>query len=203
MKYSFCSFSMMSAMAACFLLLFTCACDKGKDDNNNQGKMWNPDWLIGTWEGTTPSGVTPFENTKIRIVFGSYNLEIHDTVPGGERKAYGYSGTFTWNPDQPVSWSVNFTHENYPDPGYNIILWDCVNAIGGYTMNNVSLRTGDDQQTDPWHSFDLDWGAYTDNSGNPPLYIDFYGDIEIETGGNLERAEYPPDQGTMIRMTKK
>jgi hypothetical protein len=71
-------------------------------------------------------------------------------------------------------------------------------------MNNISLRITDAVQVDPWHSMDLDWGPLADNSGNPPSYLDFYGDIEIETGGNLFRADYPPDQtSTMIRFTKK
>jgi hypothetical protein len=194
------SFSVMSLIAVSFLLLLTCACDK--DNNDNDGKMWNPDWLLGTWEGTTPSSVTPFENTKIRLEFESYNLENHDTVPGGERKTYAYKGIFTWDVDDST-WIMHFDHANYPLPDYNIIIWDCTDAIGGYTMNNASLRITDTIQTDPWHSVDLDWGEYADNSGNPPTSLDFYGDVEIEVNGNYFRAEYPPDEGTMIRLTKK
>lgn len=194
------SFKIISAIAI-GLLLFAFSCGKD-DDNNNEGKMWDPSWLIGTWEGTTPSAVTPFENTKIRIVFENYNLEQHDTVPGGENLVYAYSGTFIWDPDNRA-WSMPFSHANWLT-GYNNIIWDGMDAIGGYTMNNVSLRIGDTLQTDPWHSMDLDWGPFTDNSGNPPTYLDFYGDIEIEMGGTLFRADYPPDQtSTMIRLTKK
>jgi hypothetical protein len=117
---------------------------------------------------------------------------------------HAYSGTFFWDvEDGSPGWSMGFTHGNYPLPDYNIIIWDCVNSLGGYTMNNVSLRITDEIQTDPWHSMDLDWGQYADNTGNPPTQLDWYGDIEIEIGGTLYRAEYPPDEATMIRLTKK
>jgi hypothetical protein len=199
------SFSLIAAAAVCLILFFTCACDKDNNNNNNDnGKMWDPNWLIGTWEGTTPSAVTPFENTKIRIVFEQYNLEAHDTLPGDSfRKAYAYKGTFTWDVDDN-EWSMQFDHTNYPLPDWNIIIWDCINYTAAKsTMNNISLRINDTIQTDPYHSIDLDWGPFADNSGNPPAYIDFYGDIEIEINGTLFRADYPPDEGTMIRLTKK
>jgi hypothetical protein len=205
MKTFFSLFRIIAVISA-GLLLFAFSCEKDKDDNNNnQGNWWNPDWLLGTWEGTTPSAVTPFENTKIKIVFESYNLETHDTIPGGNSKVYAYTGTFYWDVEGDSPWSKQFTHENYPQPDYNIIIWGCFDVIGGYTMNNVSLRITDSPiQTDPWHSMDLDWGPFTDNSGKPPTYIDFYGDIEIEINGTLFRADYPPDQtSTMIRLTKK
>jgi hypothetical protein len=201
MKTNIRSFSLVIVLPAFFLLLFTCACDKNSDDTDG-GKMWNPDWLLGTWEGTTPSSISPFANTKIRIVFESYNLEAHDTIPGGERKTYAYQGTFTWDVDD-TAWYMDFVHANYPLPDYNIIIWDCTDAIGGYTMNNVSLRITDTIQTDPWHSVDLDWGQYADNTGNAPDFLDFYGDVEIEANGNYFRSEYPPDEGSMIRLTKK
>jgi hypothetical protein len=136
-------------------------------------------------------------------VFESLNLEAHDTLPGGSRKTFAYSGTFTWDVDD-TAWSMHFDHANYPQPGYNIIIWDVTNYSGvGQIMSNVSLRVGDTIQTNPWHSIDLDWGPYTDATGNPPTYLDFYGDVEIDISGNLLRADYPPEQGSMIRLTKK
>lgn len=189
------------------LLLFSLSlvfisCDKDNDNNNN-GKMWDPGWLIGTWEGTTPSTVTPFANTKIRVVFESYNLEVYDTVPGNIHKVYGYTGTLTWDVDDSA-WIMGFTHINYPTPDYDVIIWDCLTYNqGGSTMNNVSLRVTDTIQVDPYHTIDLDWGPYVDNSGNAPTSIDFYGDVQIEINGNLFRAEYPPDEGSMIRLTRQ
>ncbi len=205
MKTVFSTFKMISVVIAGFLFMFTCSCDKANDnDDNNGSKMWDPGWLIGTWEGTTPSTVTPFENTKIRVVFEQYNLESYDTLPGNIRKLYAYSGTFTWDVDDTV-WSMHFDHANYPLPDYNVIIWDCLTyEAANTTMNNVSLRITDTIQTDPWHSMDLDWGPFADYTGNPPTYLDFYGDIEIEINGTLFRADYPPDQtSTMIRLTKK
>jgi len=206
MKTLFYSFRIVAAIAI-GLLLFTCACEKGNDDdnNNNSGEMWNPEWLIGTWEGTTPSTVTPFENTKIRIVIESYNLETHDTLPGGSyRKTYAYSGIFTWDVDDDGVWSMQFNHANYPLPDWNVIIWDCISYTqAGQTMNNVSIRINDTTQTDPLHSFPLDWGPIYDNTGNPPTYLDLYGDAEITTNGIFEEAVYPPDEGSMIRLTKK
>jgi hypothetical protein len=208
MKTIFNTFRIITVLIAAFMLIFTCSCDKDKndDDNNDQGKMWDPDWLIGTWEGTTPSTVTPFENTKIRIVIEEYNLEAHDTLPGGSfRKAYAYKGTFTWDVDDNGAWSMMFDHANYPLPDWNVIIWDCINYTqAGQTVNNISLRINDTTQTDPLHSIPLDWGPVYDNSGNPPAFLDFYGDVEITTNGNFEEAVYPPDQtSTMIRLTKK
>jgi hypothetical protein len=197
------SFSMMAAIAACFLLLFTCACEKDNNDNDNQGKMWDPGWLIGTWEGTTPSTVTPFANKKIKIIFENYNLEVYDTVPDNTNKVYAYSGTYIWDVDD-TAWSMHFDHANYPDPQYNVIIWDCLTfTAANQTVNNISLRIGDTTQTNPWHHMNLDWGPFAGGSVNPPDYLDFFGDIELDINGTLFRAEYPPNEGTMIRLTKK
>lgn len=200
MKTKFLKISLCILASAALLMILSISCKKTDDDN--EGKMWDPNWLIGTWEGTTPASITPFENTKIRIVFDAYNLESHDTTPGGEAKTYAYSGRFIWDVDNR-SWSMNFTHANFPIPDYNVIIWGCMNSIGNQTVNNVSLRIGDTLQVDPYHSIDLDWGPFVDNSGNPPTSIDFYGDVEIDYNGNLLRADYPPDEGSMIRLTKK
>ena len=183
------------------MLLLFIACDKDNDNNNN-GQIWDPAWMIGTWEGTTPASVSPFAGTKIRIVFENYNLEQHDTTPAGSNMVYAYSGTFTWDVDDSA-WSMRFSHANFPIPDYNVIIYDGMNTIGGQSMNNVSLRITDTLQTNPWHSIDLDWGPYVDNSGNAPTSIDFFGDVEIDISGTLYRADYPPNDGSMIRLTKK
>jgi hypothetical protein len=205
MKALFYSIRILAAIAIGLLLFgFSCNKDNDDDNNDNQGKMWDPGWLIGTWEGTTPSTITPFAGTKIRIVFNEYNLESYDTLPGNIRKLYAYSGVFTWDVDD-TAWTMGFTHVNYPSPDYDVIIWDCLTYnMASTTMNNVSLRVTDTIQVDPYHTFDLDWGPFADVSGTPPGYLDFYGDIQIDMNGTLFRAEYPPDQtSTMIRLTKK
>lgn len=182
-------------------LLLLAACDKD-NDNSNKGQVWDPGWLIGTWEGTTPASITPFAGTKIRIVFDNYNLEQQDTTPAGSNYVYAYSGTFTWDVDD-TGWSMQFSHANYPVPDYNVIIFDGMEALASQTMNNVSLRINDTIQNNPYHSIDLDWGPFIDNSGKAPTSIDFFGDVEIDIDGTLYRADYPPDEGSMIRLTKK
>jgi len=190
------------SMAVITLLAFSCEKDED-DDNNTNGAMWNPDWLIGTWEGTTPATITPWPNTKIRIVFESYTLVEHDTLPGGERKAYAYSGTFTWDLDGTAEWSHQFLSANYPIPDYNVILWDCTISGPGVTVNNISLRVADDVQTTIMHTINFDWGQYVDYAGTAPTSVDFFGDVEITVDDNMTEAEYPPNQGSMIHMTRK
>jgi hypothetical protein len=177
--------------------------DEDEDPITNKDIIWDSTWLIGTWEGSTPATVSPFANTKIRIVIDKVNLESHDTISGNSSDVWAYGGTFTWDVDG-TPWSMKFDHTSYPLPGYNIIEWNCVNVVqAGQTMNNISLRIGDTIQLDPWHSIDLDWGPLVSGTKVAPSYLDFYGDAEIEINGVLNRAEYPPEAGKMIRLTKK
>lgn len=192
---------------SCFIII-SAGCKKDSDDddnnnNNNQDIIWDSTWLIGTWEGTTPSAIEPFANTKIRIVINKVNLESHDTIAGNSSDVWAYGGTFTWDVDG-TPWSMKFEHTNYPQPGYNIFDWNCLNVVQAVqTMNNISLRIGDTIQVDPWHSIDIDWGPFISGTNVAPTYLDFYGDAEIEINGILNRAEYPPEEGKMIRLTKK
>ena len=171
--------------------------------NSKKGECWDPNWLIGTWEGTTPSSITPFENTKIKIVIKEFHLGGGDTLEGGTQEIWAYEGTFTWDVDG-TPWSVNFTSEEYPQTDSNIIIWDCLTVTqANQTMNNISLRIGDLSQTDPYHSIDLDFGPVINTTGIAPTQIDFYGDVEITVGENYFRSDYPPVSGSMIRMKKK
>jgi hypothetical protein len=204
MKTFFRLISAVFMTAICFFLLFSSGCKKKSDSTttNTSCQCWNENWLIGTWEGTTPSTIQPFANTKIRIVFDSVNLEKTDTVPGNIAKTWAYSGTFTWDVDS-AAWSMKFSHLNYPLPGYNIIIWGCVTYLqGNLTVNNVSLRIGDTIQVDPYHTINLDWGPLNVGT-SAPTYIDVYGDVQLDINGVNHRADYPPDAGSMIRLTKK
>lgn len=183
-------------MISC-ILIFSCD-DKNKD---NTGECWNEDWLIGTWEGTTPSNSEPFANTKMRIVFTESNLERVDTVPGNHVYVWAYNGTFTWDIDS-ATWVMGFMHNNWPTPDYNVIIFECA-TIYTSTMNNISLRVTDTLSTaEPSHTMNLDW-EITNTGDGAPTSIDFYGDIHIYYNGVQVRAEYPPQEGSTIRMTKK
>ncbi|MCX6251465.1 MAG: hypothetical protein NTX61_12020 [Bacteroidetes bacterium] len=191
-------------IAVCISFIVSSGCKKKTDNNSNDKcQCWNENWLIGTWEGTTPSTIQPFANKKIRIVFNEVNLENNDTVQGSTSKTWAYSGTFTWDVDS-AAWSMNFVHTLYPQPGYDIIIWGCINYVqANITVNNVSIRIGDTIQVDPYHTIDLDWGPFNGGTGAAPTYIDLYGDIELDINGVVHRAEYPPNEGSMIRLTKK
>ncbi len=182
------------------IILLSAGC--AKDDNNDPSNLiWDEDWLVGTWEGTTPVSVQPFGGKKIKIVFTKGHHYQTDSVQGNVIKTYFYDGTFTWDSG---AWSESFKATNYPDPGMNTIDWQSTHmTLAKTTMNIMSIRIGDEEQTDPWHSFDLDWGPFVSSSTKPPTTIELYGDIEIETGGELERADYPPSSNTMIKLTKK
>jgi hypothetical protein len=174
-------------------------------DNNDDPSslIWDEDWLVGTWEGTTPTSVQPFGGKKISIVFKKANHFQTDSVQGNVIKNYFYDGTFTWDTGGS-KWSTSFNAGNYPDPGVNTINWQGTHMTQAKTtMNIMSIRIGDIEQTDPWHSFDLDWGPFMSTSSKPPTTIELYGDIEIESNGELERADYPPSANTMIKLTKK
>jgi len=186
----------------CISMSFSTGCKKkSSTTTDNNCKCWNESWLIGTWEGTTPSSIQPFAGKKIRIVFTKAHLQIHDSISGNPRKVWTYSGTFTWDVDS-AAWSMNFDSVNYPLA--NTILWDCVEFKAvGQTVNNVSLRIGDLVQVDPLHTIDFDWGPVYDKTNVAPTFIDVYGDVQLDISGVIHRAEYPPDAGSMIRLTKK
>ncbi len=189
------------------VVVFGCSDESTDDpaDNNNNGPVtcWNESWLIGTWEGTTPGTITPFANTKIRIVFTQSNLEKTEVVQGETYKVWAYNGVFTWNADGANAWSMEFKHANWPLPDYNVIIWGCLTmSAANMTMDNVSIRIMDTTTVDPSHEMDLDWELISDTN-TAPTYFDMFGDIEITTNNVLARADYPPTAGSMIRMTKK
>jgi hypothetical protein len=198
------SFSAILLIGACILIPFTSGCKKKSDNTSNTNSncnCWNENWLISTWEGTTPSNIEPFSGTKIRIVFEQAFLQVHDTISGNARKIWTYRGVFTWDVDS-AAWTAGFDSTNYPLA--NTILWECVAYVAiGKSINNVSLRISDLIQVDPYHTINLDWGPVNSGTGVPPTYIDLFGDIQLDINGVTHRAEYPPDAGSMIRLTKK
>ncbi|MBK7096517.1 MAG: hypothetical protein IPH57_16210 [Saprospiraceae bacterium] len=206
MKNNFISLRFMIVLAGFLAVFAFVSCtkdDDDDDDDNNSALIWNENWLIGTWEGTTPSTVQPFANKKIKIVFNKAFLYKTEVVEGNTIKTFAYSGTFTWDVSGS-SWTMNFVDSDYPVSGNNFIGWQSAEMVqANVSTNLISLRISDLSQTDPWHSFELDWGPYVDYNKGAPTIIDLYGDIEIETGGNLQRADYPPTTGKMIRLTKK
>jgi len=184
------------AMISCILIF---SCDDANDDDG--GQCWDENWLIGTWEGNTPSTIEPYSNTKIRIVFTEVNLERIDTIPGNTSTVWSYNGTFTWDVDS-ATWSMQFRHTNHPQPDYNVIGFNCT-TLNTATMNLVSLRVRDTlASAEPSHVINLDYELIS-YDGKVPEYIDFYGDVEIYYNGNQLEAQYPPQEGSMIRMTKK
>jgi hypothetical protein len=194
-------------LAVCSLLLLSTACKEDKDeDNNNEDIFMNENWLIGTWEATTPIiGKPMFDNKKIRLVFDEVVLKATDTVPHNEVKLWAYSGTLTWDLDSVAPWSMRFFHADYPT-GLNAIIWQSMTMYeADLTVNNISLRVGDsvNMQPNPEYDFDLDWGMYNDYTRVPPTYLDFYGDIEIYVNGQYYEADYWPDTGNALRFTKK
>ncbi|HNW72406.1 MAG: hypothetical protein PHP04_03280 [Bacteroidales bacterium] len=209
MKNNFRSISVM-LLTGLFITLITvlsCSCKKATTDDPNSGgsgaACWGENWLIGTWEGTTPSTVQPFANTRIRIVFNSAELKISDEISGNPRKVWTYNGTLTWDVGGAGQWSMNFAAGNWPDPDINIILFECVQMTAiNQGMANISLRIADTLQQDVYHSIDLDWGPLGLTSSTSATSIDFYGDVEIDNNGTLQRADYVPDEST-IRLTKK
>jgi hypothetical protein len=191
-------------MAFCVIHLISSGCKKkSTDDNNNSGNCacWNESWLLGTWEGTTPSSIQPFAGTKIRIAFLSVQLKQHDTIAGNIRKTWAYTGTVTWDPDN-TPWVMGFDPTHFPL--HNTILFECLSYCAiGQSVDNVSIRVADTVQLNVMHTIDLDWGPSASGTGVAPGYIDLFGDIEIDNNGAISRADYPPDAGSMIRLTKK
>lgn len=204
MKNYYRSLNILLIITGLLVIFNFVSCNKDDDDDDdNSALIWNEKWLLGTWEGTTPSTVQPFANKKIKIVFDKAYLYKTEVVEGNTIKTFSYSGTFTWDVGGSA-WNINFLESDYPISGYNFIGWQSSEMVQAKVSTNlITLRIGDISQTDPWHSFDLDWGPYIDYNKGAPAYIDLYGDIEIETGGNLQRADYPPTTGKMIRLTKK
>jgi hypothetical protein len=206
MKTFFRSISTIFLLAACFFLIISSACKKDEDNTNTGSIFWNENWLIGTWEATTPVNTDPLlSNKKLRIVFSQVALKIHDTVPNNIVNTWVYSGTLTWDLDAVAPWSMRFFHAEYPK-GVNSFGWQSATMYqADMTINNISLRIGDsvNKQPSAEYNFDLDWGPYSDYNRKPPTSLDFYGDIEIYVNSLYHRADYPPEAGSMLRFTKK
>lgn len=186
-------------------LIFSTACKKEEEDKD-QDIFMNENWLLGTWEATTPvTGDPLFDNKKIRLVFDQVVLKHVDTVPHNSNKLWYYSGTLTWDVNTAgVGRNINFSHTAYPG-SYPCILWESMSMIeANLTTNHISLRVNDSTDIWPDINFDLDWGEYADYTRVPPTSLDFYGDIELtEENGDRFVAYYPPEEGKMIRFTKK
>lgn len=206
MKTAFRSFNLALAIVASFYLFSSTACKKDKDDTTNKDIFWNANWLIGTWEATTPANTDPLlDNKRIRIVFDSVALKSNDTVPNNTVKLWVYSGTLTWDLDAVAPWSMRFYHRDYPT-GVNSFGWQSASLLqADVTVNNISLRIGDSVNMQPNREldFDLDWGPYNDYSRVPPTFLDFYGDIEIYVNEAYHEVDFTADAGNLLRFTKK
>lgn len=197
--------SIIFTAAVFSVLVITVGCKKDDEENNDGNAFWNENWLLGTWEGTPPAVGDPmFDNKKMKLVIDEVVLKQTDTVPNNIVKLWYYSGTLYWDVDGVAPWNMKFSHTAYPI-GLCSFDWQSASMLqAGATVNHISLRVGDTVSLapNPERDFDLDW-EYTDYNGKAPESIDFYGDIEIYVDGNNCRADYPPNQGTMIRLTKK
>ena len=189
-------------IVACVVIFLSAGCKKKSTESETGNcQCWDQNWLLGTWEGTTPSSIQPFGGKKIRIVFQKAHLQQYDTISGNIRKTWTYSGILTWDVDGDV-WSMSFDSINFPL--HNTILFECLTfCAAGQTVNNISIRVADLVQVPVLHTIDLDWGPFNSGTGTSPAYFDLYGDVELDAGGNISRADYPPDAGSMIRLTKK
>jgi hypothetical protein len=189
--------------AGLFLVISAC---KKDEDNSSDDIFWNGNWLVGTWEGTTPAiGDPMFDNKKIKLVIEEAVLKHTDTVPHNTVQLWYYTGTFYWDVDGLAPWHMKFVHGAYPI-GYCSFDWQSASMLqAGVTINNISLRVGDTVSLYPNREldFDLDWGPYNDYNREVPGYLDFYGDIEMYIADANYRADYPPNAGSMIRLTKK
>lgn len=208
MKTFFHSVSAVLLFAFVSTLLISTACEKDKEDNDGNIFL-DENWLLGTWEATTPvTGEPLFDNKKIELVFNQIFLKQTDTVPHNTVKLWYYNGTLNWDWDNIAGnwrWGMEFSHNAYP-AGYNSILWQSMTMLeANTTVNTISLRVGDTLELDPEPEidFDLDWGPYNDYTRVPPTSLDFYGDIEIYMDGSNHVVYYPPEAGKMIRFTKK
>jgi len=98
---------------------------------------------------------------------------------------------------------MEFKHANWPVPDYNVIIWGCQTmSQANVTIDNISIRIADTTTVNPSHTVNLDW-QYNSSSNTTPASFDLYGDIEITTNDVFAEAEYPPTEGSMIRLTKK
>jgi hypothetical protein len=167
----------------------------GGGGGTNSDQSRNENWLIGTWEGITSGSLEePFNNKKVRIVFTEVKLKQEDNLVENQTyRIYAYSGTFTWNADG-TGWSMEFKEQNFPQPGYNVIIWGC-NSMYPATqfLENISLRINDTANVDLNHSVNLDM-TMAGTTGSSITALDFIGDIEIESNGIYARAEFPQEQ---------
>ena len=133
---------------ACLYLILASSCKKDNEDPAGD-IFWNENWLIGTWEGTTPvTGDPLFDNKKISIVFEEVMLKNVDTVPNNTVKEWAYSGIFTWDVDG-TPWTMRFYHSSFPG-GLVTIGWQSMSMLqANVTVNNISLRVGDTVSLDP------------------------------------------------------
>jgi hypothetical protein len=189
-------------IAACVVIFLSAGCKKkSSEPETGNCQCWDQNWLLGTWEGTTPSSIQPFAGTKIRIVFQKAHLQQNDIISGNTRKTWTYDGILTWDVDGDT-WSMDFDSLNFPL--HNTILFECLTYCAvGQTVNNISIRVADKVQLPLMHTVDLDWGPVSSGTGTSPEYFDLYGDVELDNNGTITRADYPPEEGSMIRMTKR
>jgi len=199
-------------MLACLLTIFTvisCAGRVAEKDQSEStaksGTCWEGDWLIGTWEGITPASVEPFSGTKIRIVFSGAELKVDNEISGNPRKIWAYDGVFTWDAGGHDEFSIRFSSANWSEPiEENTVIYECIQMkAANFGMAHISLRISDEDSNGNLHDFDLDWGPNNNMSTTPVKSLNFYGDIEIDFSGDLQRADYWQSETPPLKMEKK
>ncbi len=172
----------------------------GTDENQSR----NENWLLGTWEGTTPAdAAVPFNNKKVKMVLTAVKLatETHPAETQTSR-AYAYTGTITWDAGGSEEWTMAIYEKDFLSAtGGGSIDWGCTTSKpSNMFTESISIRAHDTTNVTPLHNIALDWGPTITTASSNYAYLDLYGDIEVDYG-SYEQIEFPPNK--MLRLTKK
>ncbi|MFH1197857.1 MAG: hypothetical protein V1720_19305 [bacterium] len=191
------------------ILLFSLSmgCSKDNDpvdpnNNNTTGQSRDPNWLIGTWEGITPSSTGEYAGLKVRIEFTSCSLEsTTEPVQGQTIKTYAYTGVFTWDVNGNA-WSHTFNQDNWPNSDLSTVDYVCTQMVGNQIMEHISIRVHDEVNVEPSHEADFDWDALN-SSSTAITQIGFWGDFEIRIGENYSNAYFEAVEGQKLVLVKQ
>ncbi|RJP65670.1 MAG: hypothetical protein C4539_12595 [Ignavibacteriales bacterium] len=215
--------SRLSYLIIILLLLITvsdCKKDNNPTESNNNGnsngngdgngtstdanQSRNENWLLGTWEGTTPEdAAAPFNNKKVRMVLTAVKLatETHPAETQTSR-TYAYTGTITWDAGGNEEWAMAIYEKDFlSNTGGGSVDWGCTTSKpSNMFTESISIRAFDTTNVTPLHNISLDWGPAITNSSSSYSYLDLYGDIEADYGSN-EQFVFTPEK--VLRLTKK
>ncbi|MCX6151445.1 MAG: hypothetical protein NTX22_13020 [Ignavibacteriales bacterium] len=177
------------------------------NNGNNQtdaNQVRGENWLLGTWEGITPGDATPpLNNKKVRIIFTAVKLSSENNPQRTQtNRIYAYTGTITWDADGNGQWTMAINANDFPaETGGGTVIWECTTfKPSNQFTEHISLGAHDTANTAIRHGVSLNWGPMISTTSASYTYLDFYGDIEVDSGSN-ERIEFSPDK--MLRLTKK